>query len=115
MRKQQLKTLVAKSYKNNKLDPKIVEMIADKINRQSLKQYIRLLKQEESKKQVIVTSPKSLTDVDKKNLQSQFPGKKIIYILDPEMMSGIRIADKDTEFESSINQTFNDIIRFLND
>src|SRR5262245_38133878 len=113
--KKQIKLLASQSYKNNKLDPKIVESIADKLNRQSLKQYIRLLKQEENKKQVIVTSPKSLTESDKKRLQSQFPNKKIIYILDPEMMGGIRIVDKDTEFESSINQTFNDIIRFLND
>ena len=79
--KKQIKILVAKSYKNNQLDPKIVSMIADRLNRQSLKQYIRLLKQEEGKKQVIVTSPKSLTDIDKKKLQSQFPGKKFIYIL----------------------------------
>ena len=113
--KKQIKTLAAQSYKNNKLDPKIVEMIADRLNRQSLKQYIRLLKQEEGKKQVVVTSPKSLAESDMKKLQSQFPDKKIIYILDPEMMSGIRIVDKDIEFESSINQTFNDIIRFLND
>ena len=113
--KKQIKTLVAQSYKNNKLDPKIVEMITDRFNRQSLKQYIRFLKQEEGKKQVVVTSPKSLTGSDMKKLQSQFPNKKIIYILDPEMVSGIRIVDKDTEFESSINQTFNDIIRFLND
>ena len=63
----------------------------------------------------MVTSPKSLTESDKKRLQSQFPGKKFIYILDPEMISGIRVVDKDTEFETSLNQTFNDIIRFLND
>ena len=111
----QIKTLVAKSYKNNQLDPKVVEVIADHLNRQTLKQYIRLLKHEENKKQIIVTSSRALTNDDKKNLQNQFPGKKIIYILDPEMISGIRIVDRDTEFETSINQTFNDIIRFLNE
>jgi F0F1-type ATP synthase delta subunit len=111
--KKQIKTLVAQSYKNNRLDSKVVEMIADRLNRQSLKQYIHLIKQEESKKQVMVTSPKSLTDADKKKLQSQFPNKKIIYIFDPEMISGIRVVDKDTEFETSLNQTLSDIIRFL--
>ena len=113
MKKNQIKTFAKKSYKNDRLDPKLVDMIADHLNRQSLKQYIRLLRQEESKKQVIVTSPKSLTDADKKQLQSQFPKKEIIYIYDPEIISGIRIADKDTEYETSLNQTFSDIIRFL--
>ena|SRR3989344_3295464 len=113
--KKRIKILAAKSYKNNQLDPKIVSLIADHLNRQSLKQYIRMLKQEEGKKQVIVTSPKSLTDLDKKKLQGQFPGKKFIYIFDPEMISGIRVVDKDTEFETSLNQTFNDIIRYLDE
>ena len=111
--KKQIQKLVLESYKGGQLDSKIVAMIADKMNRQSLKQYINLLKQEESKKQVMITSPKSLSESDKKKLHSQFPGKKIIYVLDPEMISGIRIVDKDTEYETSLNQTFNDIIRFL--
>ena len=113
--KKQIQKLVLQSYKNNQLDPKVVAMIADKMNRQSLKQYINLLKQEETKKQVMITSPKSLSESDKKKLQGQFPGKKFIYILDPEMISGIRIVDKDTEYETSLSQTFNDIIKFLED
>jgi len=113
--KKQIQKLVLESYKNNQLDPKIVAMIADRMNRQSLKQYINLLKQEESKKQVVITSPKSLTDTDKRKLQGQFPGKKFIYIMDPEMISGIRIVDKDMEYETSLSQTFSDIIRFLED
>ena len=111
--KKQLKQLVLQSYKNNQLDAKVVAMIADKMNRQSLKQYLHLLRQEENKKQVMITSPTGLSDTDKKKLQGQFPGKKFIYILDPEMISGIRIVDKDMEYETSLNQTFNDIIRFL--
>src|SRR5688572_2245829 len=112
--KKQIQKLVLESYsKNNQLDAKVVDMIADRMNRQSLKQYIHLLKQEETKKQVIITSPKSLSESDKKKLAGEFPGKKIIYIMDPEMISGIRIIDKDTEYETSLNQTFNDIIRFL--
>lgn len=113
--KKQIKKLVLHSYKNNQLDAKIVGAIADRMNRQSLKQYINLLRQEENKKQVIITSPKSLSASDMQKLKGQFPGKKFIYIIDPEMISGIRIVDKDTEYETSLSQTFNDIIRFLND
>src|SRR5258705_8325278 len=113
--KKQIQKLVLQSYKNNQLDGKVVAMIADRMNRQSLKQYIHLLKQTEKKKQVIITSPKSLTTADMKKLEGQFPGKKFIYILDPEMINGIRISDKDNEYETSLKQTFNDIIRFLED
>ena len=113
--KKHIKLLVEKSYKHDKLDSKTVDMIADKLNRQVLKQYIRSLKNEEGKNKVVVTSPKSLTTDDKKKIQSQFPDKKIIYILDPEMLGGVKISDKDMEFETSLNQTFNDIIRFLNE
>ena len=107
------KTLVISSYKNEHLDPKIVALIADHLNRQSLKQYIHLLKQEESKKQIIITSPKSLTNAEKQIVMQQFPKKNIIYVLDPSMLGGIRIADQDSVYEMSLKQTFHDIIRHL--
>jgi len=108
-----LHNLVLQSYNKGQLDTKAVEMIADHMNRQSLKQYISLLKQEEKKKQVIVTSPKSLTADDLKLVQAQFPDKKIICVLDPEMINGIQIMDKDTEYEINLNKTFHDIIGYL--
>lgn len=111
--KHQLNMLVTASYKNELLDPKIVELIADHLNRQSLKQYIHLLKTEEKKKQIIITSPKSLTDAEKKIVTQEFPKKNIIYILDPSMLGGIRIADKESVYDMSLKQTFHDIIRHL--
>ncbi|HZE86924.1 MAG TPA: hypothetical protein VE090_01835 [Methylomirabilota bacterium] len=113
MIKKKVQKLVDKSYIGTHLDQKTVAMIADHMNRQSLKQYISLLKQEEKKKQVIITSPKSLHDADRKKLQSNFPNKQIIYILDPEMISGIKIVDSEMEYEMSLKQTFDDIIDHL--
>lgn len=108
-----LHKLVEQSYKIDQLDSKMVAMIADHMNRQTLKQYISLLKQEEKKKQVIITSPNSLSETDRKMVQDLFPNKKIMYILDPEMINGIRIIDNDSEYEVSLNQQFNDIIKHL--
>ena len=88
-------------------------MIADHMNRQTLKQYINMLKQEEKRKQVMITSPKALTEQDKKTLGELFPKKKIIYVLDPEMINGIQIADNDKEYELNLNRTFHDIINHL--
>jgi F0F1-type ATP synthase delta subunit len=111
--KKKIQKFVSNSYKGEQLDPKTVEMIADHMNRQTLKQYINSLKQEENKKQVTITSPKSLTEKDKETLKNLFPDKRIIYILDPEMINGIQITDNDREYELNLNRTFNDIIDHL--
>lgn len=111
--KSKLKNLVLESYHNGQLDSKTVELLADHMNRQALKQYISLLKHEENKKQVTITSPKALVEADRKKVQDLFPKKQIIYVLDPAMISGIRIVDRDSEYEVSLNQTFNDIINHL--
>ena len=112
-KKTRLQKLVIQSYKGDELDPKTVEMIADHMNRETLKQYISLLKHEEKKKQVIITSPKSLKEADKSILKDLFPKKKIVYILDPEMINGIQITDDDNEYEVNLNRTFHDIINHL--
>ena len=111
--KKKIEHLVEESYAGEQLDAKTVDMIADHMNRQTLKQYISLLKQTENKKQVIITSPKSLKEADKKTLQSLFPKKNIIYILDPEMINGIQVTDNDKEYEINLNRTFHDIIDHL--
>ena len=112
-KKTNLKKLVIGSYNGDTLDAKTVSMIADHMNRQTLKQYISLLKHEEKQKQVIITSPQSLSDGDKKTVQGLFPKKKIVYVLDPEMINGIQITDNDQEYEVNLNKTFHDIINHL--
>lgn len=112
-KKKKIQKFVSNSYHGEQLDSKTVEMIADHMNRQTLKQYINSLKQEEDKKQVTITSPKSLTDKDMQTLKNLFPDKRIIYILDPEMINGIQITDNDREYELNLNRTFNDIIDHL--
>jgi F0F1-type ATP synthase delta subunit len=102
--------LVVKSYKQDQLDPKIVDLIANKLNRRQLKEYIRLLKKQENKKQVYVTVPKTLTSEERDMIQKLFTGKKIIYAIDPSMISGIKIVDNDVEYEISLDQIFQNLI-----
>ena len=111
--RKKLRDLVTESYSGENLDSKTVDMLADHMNRQTLKQYISLLKQSEKKRQVIITSPKSLKEADKKTLKDLFPKKKIIYVMDPEMINGIQITDNDKEYEINLNRTFHDIIDHL--
>lgn len=111
--KNKLINLVELSYKDGKLDQKIVVAIADKLDRKQLKEYIRLLKQEENKKLVYVTSAKELTQDAREMIQARFPNKILSFEIDPTMINGIRIVEQDNEYEISLNQTFNDIIGYL--
>lgn len=105
-----IQNVVQASYKNGKLDPDIVNKIADKLTRKELKEYIRLLKQEENKKIVTVTAPKELSEEEKKMFENLFSKKELVYNTDQKMIGGIKITDGDVEYEISLNQIFRDII-----
>lgn len=113
MYRNNLEQLVLESYKDGKLDKETVEYIADRLTRNKLKQYINLLKEEERKKIVFVTTPKPLTEDDRKKISTLFPKKAIIEDIDLKMISGIKLVENDEEYEFNLNQTFHDIIRFV--
>lgn len=112
--KKQLEELVQASYKDGQLDEETVKKIADKLNRSMLKMYISILKQEEKKKMVFVTTPKPLSTKDRGKIESLFPKKKIVEEIDPAMIGGIKVVENDEAFEMDLNRTFRDIIRFVN-
>jgi F0F1-type ATP synthase delta subunit len=101
------------SYKNETLDDRAVKTIAGHLNRNLLKQYIRLLKQEEKKKVVFVTTPKPLSINDRQKIKKFFPKKEIIEQIDPAMINGIKIVENDEAYEMDLNKTFHDIMRFI--
>lgn len=111
MNKKKLEELVQASYNNEQLDEKTVALIADKLNRNILKQYIAMLKQEEKKHMVFVTTPKPLQRTELEKLKELFPKKKIIEQIDPAMIAGIKIVQNDDAYDMDLNQTFSDIIR----
>ncbi len=101
------------SYKNEQLDPEIVDLVANQLSRNELKQYIKLIKQQENKSQVIVAVPKTLKSREQDVIQKLFLGKKIVYTVDSLMLSGIKIVDNDIEYELSLNQIFQDLVMHL--
>jgi F0F1-type ATP synthase delta subunit len=111
--KKQLEELVKASYQDGKLDEVTVKKIADKLNRHMLKLYISLIKREEKKKIVFVTTPKPLSGKDRQKLTALFPKKKIVEEIDPSMIGGIKIVENDEAFDMDLNRTFRDIIRFV--
>jgi F0F1-type ATP synthase delta subunit len=113
MTKAIVKKLVEESYKDGALIPEIVEYIASKLSRKDLKVYIKLLKEEEIKKQVFVTSAEALSKADLEKIKQLYPGKTITSAIDKAMISGVRIVENNKEYEVNLNRTFHDIIGFL--
>jgi F0F1-type ATP synthase delta subunit len=114
MKKKRIQELVTISYNGEQLDEKSVQLIADKLNRNILKQYISMLKAEEKKKMIFVTTPKPLTKNEREKISTFFPKKKLIEQIDPSMIAGIKIVENDNAYEMDLNQIFHDIIRSVN-
>jgi len=108
-----LKKLVEQSYNNDQLDEKTVDQIATHLSRKDLKNFIKLLRANESKKEVYVTSAEKLQESEVKKIQSLFPTKHLVLSVDSSMISGIKIVENDEEYEINLNRTFHDIISFL--
>ncbi|MBA3723781.1 MAG: hypothetical protein H0W89_02690 [Candidatus Levybacteria bacterium] len=108
-----LKNLVKESYNNGQLDQETVVYIAARLSRKDLKHYISLLKQEEAKHEVLVTSAEKLSSEDVGKIQKLYPGMNVIHSVDKSMINGVRIVENNKEYEINLNRTFHDIIGFL--
>ena len=109
----QLENLVKSSYKNGQLDDETVAFISNKLTRNDLKLYIKLLVQEENQKKVFVTASTELDKASKEKIQRLFPDKNVVYSVDLSMITGIKVVENDVEFEINLNKRFHDIIQFL--
>jgi F0F1-type ATP synthase delta subunit len=108
-----IKELAKISYEDSDLSDKIVDKISSKLTRSDLKKYIREIKITEKKKNVIVTIPTLPNKEDQKKLQSLFPKKKIIYIIDPSLLIGLRVEDNDLISEISLRENFQELINHV--
>lgn len=110
MTKKLLKQLVVASYKNNNLNPKTIEKIAKVLSRKELKQYIKALKTEENKRNVIVSLPYLPKNKDKKSFEGVFQNKKILYDIDKSLILGVKITKNDLVYEMSLKNSLENLI-----
>lgn len=109
MDKKQLKALVLKSYANNNLNFEKVKRIADKLTRQNLKQFIRMLKVYEKKISVIVIMPFKNTEDDRKIFEKIYKDKKIIFKTDPSIIAGVRVVENDMLYDFNLKNTLDNL------
>lgn len=116
MKKNFIKRLAEESYTKNSLDHDKIEKITKNLKREDLKLYIKNLKIIDSKRTVRVSLP---SEEGIKEIKEQFsriyPDKKIIFAIDPSLLTGIKVIDYDNEYELSLKGFLESSIKTTND
>lgn len=116
MKKNLIKKLAEESYTKNELDSDKIAVVSKKLKREELKVYIKNLKTLESKKTVSITLPsdEGLSDI-KSHFTKIYPDKKIVFSIDPSLLTGIKVVDYDNEYELSLRNFLEGSIKQTND
>lgn len=116
MKKNMIKKLAKASYTNNMLDEIKVNKVAKNLKNKDLKIYVKDIKTLESKKTVTVVLPNddSLKEI-RNHFTKIYPDKKLIFALDPSLLTGIRVVDFDNEYELSLRGFLERSISSTND
>ena len=109
MDKKKIDKLIALSYKN--LDKKKVEEIGSLLSKADLKKYIEGLKSAERENNLIIYSP--VDNHYEKRFQKLFPNRKIVFVLDPSLMLGIKIIDNDKIYDFTLKNSLEKIIGYI--
>ncbi|GDX61925.1 hypothetical protein LBMAG33_2350 [Candidatus Levyibacteriota bacterium] len=114
MTKKQIKDLVITSYKSDdELDEATVEKLTDLLSRTQLKQYIIALKKYEEDKSVLVKLATLPSIDEEKKLKEVFPNKKIVFDVDPSIITGMRVVNKDIISEYNLKNTLDNLIAHI--
>ena len=112
MRRKIIKKLAEESYLNGNLDKKKVSRIEKLLKKQYLKAYIKDLKTIEAKKTVKITVPDETGLNEKRRIFSKiYPGKRIVFSLDPGLLTGIRVEEFDNLYELSLRNVLGNSIK----
>ena len=114
MTTREIKKLAEQSFTNWNLDVKKIRRAMSLLNRKQLKTYIKFLKKLENERLVYVFTPMDkVSDKASNKIGSMFPGKKIEYVKDPNLIVGIKIVDNDMVYEFNLKDSLDNIITYL--
>lgn len=113
MDKKLIKQLAENSFTDYKLDSKEVLAIVDKLNRRQLKEYIRQLKKYISENSITVETAYPVSEETKKSLQETYKEKNIEYVLNKELLLGIKIYENDIIFSKNLKDTLENIRHYI--
>lgn len=111
MKRNIIKKLAEQGYGKSGINKDQVLKIAKALKRKDLKIFIKDLKNIEAKRTVRVTLPDQDGITQMRNyLVKVYPGKKILFNIDPTLLSGIKVEDFDNVYELSLKSFLNQAI-----
>ncbi|MEK7572944.1 MAG: hypothetical protein AAB531_00820 [Patescibacteria group bacterium] len=110
-----IKKLALKTYSDNTLNKKVLDLVSKKLSRKDLKVYINELKRINGHRIVKVYVPdrRILTDKIERSLSKFFENKELQIIEEPELIAGLRIIDNDLIYELNLRDSFDNMIEYL--
>ena len=109
MRKAYLRKLATSCYIDSRLDEKKVDQVASLLTHKDLKQFVKLVRREEMKKTVIVTSAQKLATPLQKEIEQMYTGKTIQFQTDANLLTGMKIQNADMIYEQSLKNSLEHI------
>jgi len=109
MTKKLLDEIVEISFKENALDEKMIMDIASKLKRRELKAYVRRLRNELSKRSVMIISPRSFSENAKNLFHQTFSDKIVTFETDPSYLLGVKIINGDMVYDQTLKGEFDHI------
>jgi len=113
MEKKLITQLVEGSFRNNEIDGEIVNSIADKLNKSQLREYIKQLKKYLAGHTVRVETAFPIGKTTEKELEERYSNKKINYVINKNLILGIKIYEDDVIYSKNLKDSLEDIQNYL--
>jgi hypothetical protein len=103
MRRSLIRKLAEETYDKEGINESKAKRVAKVLKREDLKVYIKDLKILDAKRTVKVTVPKNEGISELKNYFGKiYPGKRIEFVIDSSLLTGIKVEDYDNVYELSL-------------
>ncbi len=113
MVKNDIKEILKNSVTNGRIDEKKTKKVANTLDRRSLKQYVKILRNFEKSKKVTIDVPATYKDEYTNELAELFPNKTIIIRKDPSLILGIKITSGDDVLELNLKNEFEKLLEHI--
>lgn len=110
-----IQQLVEKSFSNDKIDPKIVFSIADRLNRRQLKEYIKKLRKHLIQKTVIIETALPVSAATKLAYEESYKGKTLNFVTNKNLIVGVKIYENDIILSKNLKDTLENIRQYISE
>jgi hypothetical protein len=109
MDKKQIAKLVEMSFVDGVLDEHSVNKAIGQLDGRELREFLKILTEQEKRQQVYIDLTFAIKEGDKKIFRELFPGKRVVFRNDTDLVFGIRITDNDMVYNLNMKDALDQI------